>query len=86
MFTFLTFFLQFWDKDNETRTMENTILEFVYIWDTDYYSDNWEPEFMIIFVTWQSIVTLDSIHNSCNVFFFTGTPQKVSSTKKINLG
>ena len=29
---------------------------------------NWEPEFMTIFVTWQLIVTLDSIRNSCDVF------------------
>ena len=27
--------------------------------------DNWEPEFMTIFVTWQLRVTLDSIRNSC---------------------
>ena len=38
------------------------------IWDTDYNTDNWEPEFMTIFVTWQLIVTLDSIRNSCDVF------------------
>ena len=38
------------------------------IWDTDYNSDNWEPEFMTIFVIWQLIVTLDSIRNSCDVF------------------
>ena len=38
------------------------------IWDTDYNSDNWEPEFMTLFVTWQLIVTLDSIRNSCDVF------------------
>ena len=37
-------------------------------WDTDYNSDNWEPEFMTIFVTWQLIVKLDSIRNSCDVF------------------
>ena len=36
-------------------------------WDTDYSSDNWEHEFMTIFVTW-SRNTLDSIRNSCNVF------------------
>ena len=39
-----------------------------YIWDTDYNSDNWEPEFMTIFVTWQLIVTLNSIRNYCDVF------------------
>ena len=37
------------------------------IWDTDYNTDNWEPEFMTIFAIWQLIVTLDSIHNSCDV-------------------
>ena len=40
------------------------------IWDTDYISDNWEPEFMTIFVIWQLIVTLDSIRNSCDVYTF----------------
>ena len=39
------------------------------IWDTDYNTDNWEPEFMTIFVFWQLIVTLDSIRNSCDVCF-----------------
>ena len=41
------------------------------IWDNDYSSDNWEQEFMKIFVTWQLIVTLGSIRNSCDVFFHT---------------
>ena len=36
---------------------------------TDYNSDNWEPESMTIFVTWQLGVTLDSIHNSCDVWY-----------------
>ena len=44
------------------------ILETCDIWDIDYNSDNWEPEFMTIFVAWQLIVTLDSIRNSCDVF------------------
>ena len=44
-----------------------TILKTCDFWDTDYNSDNWEPEFMTFFVTWQSRVTLDSIRNSCNV-------------------
>ena len=30
-------------------------------------TDSWEPEFMTIIVTWQLKVTLDSIHNSCNI-------------------
>ena len=38
------------------------------IWDTDYNSDNWEPEFMTICMTWLLRVTLDSICNSCNVY------------------
>ena len=37
-------------------------------WGTDYYSDNWEPEFMTVFVSWQLRVTLDSIRNSCDVY------------------
>ena len=37
------------------------------ICDTDYNTDIWEPGLMKIFVTWQLIVTLDSICNSCNV-------------------
>ena len=49
-------------------TIEKTILETCDIWDTDYNSANWEPEFMTIFVTWQLIVTLDSIRNFCDVF------------------
>ena len=49
-------------------TIEKTILETCDIWDTDYDSDNWEPEFMTIFVIWQLIVTLDTIRNSCDVF------------------
>ena len=45
-----------------------TILQTCDHWDTDYNSYNWEPEFMTIFVTWQSRVTVDSIRNSCDVF------------------
>ena len=59
-----------------TKTKTNTfwehllraILETCDIWDTEYNSDNWEPELMTIFVTWQLIVTLDSIRNSCDVW------------------
>ena len=53
-------------------TIEKTILETCDIWDTDYNFDNWEPEFMTIFVTWQLIVTLDSIRNSCDVLVILG--------------
>ena len=56
------------DKDKDIlRTPPWAILETCDIWDTDYNSDNWEPEFMTIFVIWQLIVTLDSIRNSCDV-------------------
>ena len=55
------------------------ILETCDIWDTGYNSDNWEPEFMTIFVTWQLIVTLDIIHNSCDVC------SGILSSNKINL-
>ena len=43
------------------------IIETCDIWDTDYNSDNWEPELLTTFVTSQLRVTLDSIRNSCNV-------------------
>ena len=44
-------------------------------------SDNWEPEFMSIFVTWQLRVTLDSICNSTlpynvNILYYTYFPQQ----------
>ena len=42
----------------------------------DYNSDNWEPEFMTIFVIWQLIVTLDSIRNSCDVCLFVSHSKK----------
>ena len=51
-----------------TNAMTKTILETCDIWDTDYNSDNWEPEFMTIFATWQLRATLDSIRNSCDVY------------------
>ena len=41
------------------------------IWETDYNSDNWDPEFITIFVAWQLRVKLDSIRNSCDVLFET---------------
>ena len=56
--------------NTETKTMTKTntfrehlqrvILETCEIWDTDYNFDNWELDFMTIFVTWQLIVTLDA--------------------------
>ena len=53
--------------NKKTTSITKTILGLV-TFETDYNSDNWEPEFMAIFVIWQWIVTLDSIHNSCDVF------------------
>ena len=52
-----------------TEHPQGAIPETCDLWDTDNNSDNWEPESMTIFVIWQSIVTLDSIRNSCDVFF-----------------
>ena len=49
-----------------TQTMTKTILETCDIWDTDYNSDYWEPEFMTIFLIWQLRETLDNIRNSCS--------------------
>ena len=65
------------DKDNDK---DNTFREHLHRenldtwdrWDTDYIPDNWEPEFMTIFVTWQLRVTRDSIRNSCDVYIYLG--------------
>ena len=64
-------FLTIFDKSEIVKTMTMTmiILETCGLWDIDYNSDNWELEFMTIFVTWQLRVTLDSICNSCDVYF-----------------
>ena len=56
------------NRMTKTNTKTMTIPETCDIWDTNYNSDNWEPEFMTIFVAWQLIVTLDSISNFCDVF------------------
>ena len=65
------------DKDNDKdKYIKRAILVTCDIWDTDYIPDNWEPEFMTIFVTWQLIVTLDSIRNSCDVCFMQLVPSK----------
>ena len=66
------YYWQFWQfsqqKDNNSNKDTDSDNTGTYdIWDTDYNSDNWEPEFMTIFVIWQLIVTLDSIRNSCDV-------------------
>ena len=52
-----------------TEHPKGAILETCDLWDTDHNSDNWEPEYMTIFVTWQFRLTLDSICNSCYVYF-----------------
>ena len=58
-----------------------------FIWYTDYNSYNWEHEFMTIFVTWQSRVTLDSIRNSCDVLFlfFAFRKEKIGTAAFWNL-
>ena len=68
LLTIIDNFWQFWQLRQSRQfltilTIEKTVLETCDIWDTEYNSDNWEPELM----TWQLIVTLDSIHNSCDV-------------------
>ena len=59
-FTIIYYFEIFWHFGIKTLTSTITILETYDIWDTDYNSYNWEPDFMTIFVTWQLRVTLDS--------------------------
>ena len=53
--------------DHDLTMMTKAIPVTCDTWDTDYNSDNWEPESISIFVTWQLRVTLDSIRNSCDV-------------------
>ena len=65
------------NKNTTTKTEKNTFWDYIQrailipcdIWDTDYISDNWEPEFMTIFVTWKSSVARDSICNSYDVLY-----------------
>ena len=59
-------------QKDKPKTMKKTTLEFCDIWDTDYNYDNWYPEFMTIFVTWELRMTLDSICNSCDVLLTMG--------------
>ena len=66
----------FWWLDNFNKFnnfwhffLKFTILKTCDIWDTYYNSYNWEPEFMTIFVTCQSRMTVDSIRNSWDVLF-----------------
>ena len=56
-------FLKFWHFWSILQMLTMIILYSCGLWDIDYNSDNWEPEFVTIFVT------LDRIRNSCNVFF-----------------
>ena len=51
-----------------SQLRRKTILQTCDIWDTVCNSNNWEPEFLTTFVTWQLRVTVDSIRNSCDVF------------------
>ena len=56
-------FLQFW------IILTMIIPETCCLWDIDYNSDNWEPKFVTLFMTWQFRVSLDRICNSCDVSF-----------------
>jgi len=57
------------DNVGENQYKEiNKDKETCHICDIDY-SDHWEPDFKTIFVTWHLRVTLDSICNSCDVYF-----------------
>ena len=71
--TYLTTYLPTYLCTSIREHPKRAILRTCDIWDTDYNSDNWEPEFMTIFVIWQLIVTLDSIRNSCDVTDSTGS-------------
>ena len=62
-----------WQRQIHWEHLQRAILVTCDIWDTDYISDNWELEFMTIFVTWQLRVTLDSIRNSCDVWLWCGS-------------
>ena len=55
--------------DNFHNDNDNDNSRDLWPWNIDYNSDNWEPECMIIFMTWQLRVTLDSIRNNCDVFY-----------------
>ena len=61
-----------WQRQIHKEHLQRAILVTCDIWDTDYIPDNWEPEFMTIFVTWQLRVTRDSIRNSCDVYIYLG--------------
>ena len=69
----------FWIVCGNVRSQlrHKTILQTCDNWDTDYNPYNWESEFMTIFVTWQSRVTVDSIRNSCDVFVKTFLNEQV---------
>ena len=60
-----------WQRQIHWEHLQRAVLVTCNIWDTDYISDNWELDFLTIFVTWQLRVTLDSIRNSCDVFLQT---------------
>ena len=59
-------------------TMTMIIRETCGLWDIDYNYENWEPEFMTIFVTWQLRVTLDSIRILATFFLMPSTDLKNS--------
>ena len=60
-----------WPKKDKEKDKDKEQWLTCDIWDTDYNWDNWEPEFMTIFVTWQWRMTRDSILNSWDVYWLT---------------
>ena len=64
-------------------TMTMIILETCGLWDIDYNSNNWEPELMRIFVTWQSTVTLDEFHNKISSSSISSLT-RVTSVKQVS--
>ena len=56
--------------NTKTKTMTATVIKTIPktcdIWDTNYNFDNWELEFITIFVAWQLRVTLDCLKKSQN--------------------
>ena len=67
--TFLTFANSMYSPLPLTLTATKIIQKTCDIGDTHYSSNNWQAEYMTIFVTWHLSVTLNSMSNSCDIFF-----------------
>ena len=72
-------------KNTFKEHLQRAILVTCDIWDTDYIPDNWEPEFMTTFVTWQLRVTRDSIRNFCDVLICSCPVQIYNGGKRIQI-